>query len=63
MGKITGKIAGTTAKKITGKEIAGFAFGVVALIGLAIVTGTLADAQLATQFADGTPMMYAGVRG
>lgn len=55
MGKITGKI--------TGKEIAGLALGVITLIGLAIVTGTLADAQLATQFADGTPMMYAGVRG
>lgn len=50
--------------RITGKKIAGFAFGLIALAGLAIVIGHLADAHLATQFADGaTPMMYAGIRG
>lgn len=50
--------------RITGKKIAGFAFGLIALTGLAIATGHLADAHLATQFADGaTPMMYAGIRG
>ncbi len=37
---------------------------VLALAGLAIVTGQIADTQTAFQFADGaTPLMYAGVRG
>ena len=50
--------------RITGKKIAGFAFGLIALTGLAFLTGHLADAHTATQFADGaTPMMYAGIRG
>lgn len=48
---------------ITGKKIAGFALGFIALAAIAIVTGHLADAQIATQFADGPPLMYAGIRG
>lgn len=50
--------------RITGKKIAALALGLIALAGLAILTGHLADAHIATQFADGaTPMMYAGIRG
>ncbi|BAQ18156.1 hypothetical protein [Methyloceanibacter caenitepidi] len=49
--------------KITGKMIAGFALAFVALAALAIAAGILADAQTATQFADQTPLMYAGIRG
>ena len=48
---------------ITGKKIAGFALIFVALAAIAIATGAIADAQTATQFADGTPLMYAGIRG
>jgi|GEM_PF-5459974 predicted lysophospholipase L1 biosynthesis ABC-type transport system permease subunit len=48
---------------ITGKKIAGFALGFIALAAISIVTGHLADAQIATQFADGAPLMYAGIRG
>jgi hypothetical protein len=48
---------------ITGKKITGLALGFVVLAAIAIVTGHIADLQTATQFADGTPIMYAGVRG
>lgn len=48
---------------ITGKKIAGFALGFIALAAIAIAAGILADAQTATQFADSTPLMYAGIRG
>lgn len=48
---------------ITGKKLAVFAAGFIALAAIALLTGHLADAQLATQFADGTPLMYAGIRG
>jgi len=48
---------------ITGKKIAGLALGFIALAAVAIAAGILADAQTATQFVDGTPLMYAGVRG
>ncbi len=37
---------------------------VLALTGLAIVTGHIADQNTATQFTDTTPpLMYAGIRG
>ena len=49
--------------KIRGKKITGLALGFAALAVVAIVTGHIADLQTATQFADGTPVMYAGVRG
>jgi len=48
---------------IAGKKIAGFALGFIALAGVAIATGHVADLQTATQFADQTPLMYAGIRG
>ena len=48
---------------ITGKKIAALALGFAALAAIAIATGHIADLQTATQFADGTPIMYAGVRG
>jgi hypothetical protein len=48
---------------ITGKRIAGLALGFAALATIAVVAGHIADLQTATQFADGTPIMYAGVRG
>jgi len=48
---------------ITGKKAAGLALGFIALAAIAIVTGHIADLQTATQFTDGTPLMYAGVRG
>ncbi|MGD8551758.1 MAG: hypothetical protein PVG36_05305 [Methyloceanibacter sp.] len=48
---------------ITGKRIVGLALGFAALSAIAIITGHIADLQTATQFADGTPIMYAGVRG
>jgi hypothetical protein len=48
---------------ITGRKITGLALAFAALAAIAIVTGHIADLQTATQFADGTPIMYAGVRG
>ena len=48
---------------ITGKKIIGLALGFAALAAIAIVTGHIAELQTATQFADGTPVMYAGFRG
>ena len=48
---------------LTRKKITGLALGFAALAAIAIVTGHVADLQTATQFADGTLIMYAGVRG
>jgi hypothetical protein len=54
-----GKIAGN----ITGKKVARFALALVALAAIAFLASTIADAQTASQFADNTPLMYAGIRG
>ncbi len=48
---------------ITGKKIAVLALGFAALAAIGLATGHIADLQTATQFVDGTPIMYAGVRG
>jgi hypothetical protein len=53
---------GGIAGNITGKKVAGFALAFIALAAIAIAAGILADAQSASQFADHTPLMYAGIR-